>query len=59
MKLILTLLAVLANALTVQAQKKSYTIGLVAKSQPASRPRKAETKAGPKAGPKAGQGVLF
>jgi ribose transport system substrate-binding protein len=33
MKLILTLLAVLANALTVQAQKKSYTIGLVAKSQ--------------------------
>ena len=33
MKLILTLLAVLASALTVQAQKKSYTIGLVAKSQ--------------------------
>src|SRR5437762_5643038 len=33
MKLILTLLAVLANALTVQAQKKHYTIGLVAKSQ--------------------------
>src|SRR5213593_3033496 len=33
MKLILTLLAVLANALTAQAQKKSYTIGLVAKSQ--------------------------
>src|SRR5438093_8807525 len=32
-KLILTLLAVLACALTVQAQKKSYTIGLVAKSQ--------------------------
>ena len=30
---ILTLLAVLASALTVQAQKKSYTIGLVAKSQ--------------------------
>jgi exodeoxyribonuclease VII large subunit len=29
--------------------------GLVAKSQPASRPRKPETKAGPKAG----QGVLF
>src|SRR5881397_1679862 len=33
MKLILTLLAVLANALTAQAQKKVYTIGLVAKSQ--------------------------
>ncbi len=32
-KLILTLLAVLSCALTVQAQKKSYTIGLVAKSQ--------------------------
>src|SRR5438552_12288032 len=32
-KFILTLLAVLAGALTVQAQKKSYTIGLVAKSQ--------------------------
>src|SRR5437899_4376484 len=32
-KLILTLLAVLAGALTVRAQKKSYTIGLVAKSQ--------------------------
>src|SRR6058998_901254 len=32
-KLILTLLAVLASALTVQAQKKTYTIGLVAKSQ--------------------------
>jgi len=29
----LTLLAVLASALTVQAQKKAYTIGLVAKSQ--------------------------
>src|SRR5881392_2793854 len=33
MKLILTLLAVLAGVLTVRAQKKSYTIGLVAKSQ--------------------------
>src|SRR3989442_2693352 len=33
MKLILTLLAVLASSLSVQAQKKSYTIGLVAKSQ--------------------------
>src|SRR5881397_2449609 len=33
MKLILTLLAVLANALTAQAQKKVYTIGVVAKSQ--------------------------
>jgi ribose transport system substrate-binding protein len=33
MKLILMLLAVIAAALTVQAQKKSYTIGLVAKSQ--------------------------
>jgi len=33
MKLILMLLAVFAAALTVQAQKKSYTIGLVAKSQ--------------------------
>src|SRR5262245_24467368 len=33
MKLILTLLAALASALTAQAQKKSYTIGLVAKSQ--------------------------
>src|SRR6266446_1682568 len=33
MKFILTLLAVLASALTVQAQKKSYTVGLVAKSQ--------------------------
>src|SRR5438094_5194476 len=33
LKLVLTLLAVLANALTAQAQKKSYTIGLVAKSQ--------------------------
>ena len=32
-KLILTLLAVLAGVLTVRAQKKSYTIGLVAKSQ--------------------------
>src|SRR4029450_694887 len=32
-KLILTLLAAIAAALTVQAQKKSYTIGLVAKSQ--------------------------
>src|SRR5436189_3629165 len=32
-KLILTFLAVLANVFTVQAQKKSYTIGLVAKSQ--------------------------
>src|SRR3989442_1945696 len=32
-KLILALLAVLASALTVEAQKKSYTIGLVAKSQ--------------------------
>src|SRR5256885_15066950 len=32
-KLIMTLLAVLSCALTVQAQKKSYTIGLVAKSQ--------------------------
>src|SRR2546428_2039500 len=32
-KLILTLLAVLASSLSVQAQKKSYTIGLVAKSQ--------------------------
>src|SRR5438552_14420768 len=32
-KFILTLLAVLAGALTVQAQKKSYTFGLVAKSQ--------------------------
>jgi ribose transport system substrate-binding protein len=30
---ILTLLAVLSTALTVQAQKKAYTIGLVAKSQ--------------------------
>src|ERR1044071_5976563 len=33
MKLILTLLAALASVLTAQAQKKSYTIGLVAKSQ--------------------------
>src|SRR5438876_96151 len=33
LKLILILLAALASALTVQAQKKSYTIGLVAKSQ--------------------------
>src|SRR5881394_1741812 len=33
MKLILTLLAVMASALTVQAQKKAYTIGLVAKLQ--------------------------
>src|SRR6266699_5003184 len=33
LKLILILLAALAGALTVQAQKKSYTIGLVAKSQ--------------------------
>ena len=33
MRLILTLLAVLASALPIQAQKKSYTIGLVAKSQ--------------------------
>src|SRR5438128_11395590 len=33
MKLILTLLAVLASSLSVQAQKKSFTIGLVAKSQ--------------------------
>jgi len=33
MKLILTLLAALAIVLTAQAQKKSYTIGLVAKSQ--------------------------
>ena len=32
-KLILTLLTVLASALTVQAQKNAYTIGLVAKSQ--------------------------
>src|SRR5881227_1600543 len=32
-KFILTLLAVLAGALTVQSQKKSYTLGLVAKSQ--------------------------
>src|SRR5438046_6450787 len=32
-KLILTLLAVLACALTIQAQKQSYTLGLVAKSQ--------------------------
>src|SRR5256714_1973649 len=32
-KFILTLLAVLAGAFTVQAQKKSYTLGLVAKSQ--------------------------
>src|SRR5438477_6983693 len=32
-KLILTLLAVLAGALTVRAQKKSYALGLVAKSQ--------------------------
>src|SRR5438067_3995671 len=32
-KLILTLLAVLAGVLTVRAQKKSYTLGLVAKSQ--------------------------
>src|SRR5438067_10484771 len=32
-KLILTLLAVLAGVLTVRAQKKSFTIGLVAKSQ--------------------------
>jgi len=31
--LILTLLTVLASALTVQAQKNAYTIGLVAKSQ--------------------------
>jgi ribose transport system substrate-binding protein len=31
--LILTLLAILGSALTVQAQKKAYTIGLVAKSQ--------------------------
>src|SRR2546429_9379542 len=33
LKLILTLLAVLSGVLTVRAQKKSYTIGLVAKSQ--------------------------
>src|SRR5437899_12347853 len=32
-KLILTLLAVLAGVVAVQAQKKAYTIGLVAKSQ--------------------------
>jgi len=32
-KFILTLLTVLASALTVQAQKNAYTIGLVAKSQ--------------------------
>jgi ribose transport system substrate-binding protein len=32
-KLVLTLLVAFASALTVQAQKKSYTIGLVAKSQ--------------------------
>src|SRR6266700_5606606 len=33
LKLILILLAALAGALTVQAQKKSYTIGMVAQSQ--------------------------